>query len=94
MTAFNRLLPDKWILSIALVFTLAATPVQAQAAKPQRAIEQLEGCSKEERKKGCISILSRRQESENKLAIKAQVRGGRIIWYEYNSKTGRVRRTN
>ena len=29
-----------------------------------------------------------------KCTVKAQVRGGRIIWYEYNSKTGRVRRTN
>ncbi len=69
-------------------------PVLAQAAKAQRAIEALEGCSAEERKQGCIHILTRRSAGDNKQAIKAQVRGGRIIWYEYDGKTGRVRRTN
>ena len=61
---------------------------------PKRAIESLEGCSKEERKQACINILDRRPAANGKQAIKAQVRGGRIIWYEYDKKTGKVRRTN
>ena len=81
-------------LFVALLLCFSGAPSQAQGAKPQRAIEALEGCSAEERKQGCINILTRRPAGENKQAIKAQVRGGRIIWYEYNSKTGRVRRTN
>jgi hypothetical protein len=79
---------------VALLLCLSTAPAKAQGAKPQRAIEALEGCSAEERKQGCINILTRRPAGENKQAIKAQVRGGRIIWYEYDSKTGRVRRTN
>ena len=82
------------VLLLTLLLLLGAPPALAQGAGPQRAIEQLEGCSKEERKSGCIHILTRRSVGENKQAIKAQVRGGRIIWYEYNSKSGRVRRTN
>ena len=82
------------LLAVILVLLLAGAPLQAQVAGPQRAIEKLEGCSSEERKQGCISILSRRAEGGSKQAIKAQVRGGRIIWYEYDSKSGRVRRTN
>jgi hypothetical protein len=66
----------------------------AQASNPQRAIEKLEGCSKEERKQACINILDKRPAGKDKQAIKAQVRGGRIIWYEYDKKTGKVRRTN
>jgi hypothetical protein len=71
-----------------------APPAQAQAAGAQRAIEKLENCSKQERKSGCIAILKVERGSGDKQAIKAQVRGGRIIWYEYDRKSGRVRRTN
>ena len=73
---------------------LGGVNAQAQVSSPQRAIERLEGCSAEERKQRCITILARRKTGEDKLAIKAQVRGGRIIWYEYDRKTGKVRRTN
>ncbi|MCZ6828621.1 MAG: hypothetical protein O7F73_03390 [Gammaproteobacteria bacterium] len=86
-------LPALALFSTLLLF-FSVTPGQAQGARPQRAIEALEGCSAEERKQGCITILTRRPAGENKQAIKAQVRGGRIIWYEYNSKTGQIRRTN
>ena len=79
---------------LVLSLCIAAVPVHAQAAKAQRAIEALEGCSAEERKQGCINILTRRPAGDNKQAVKAQVRGGRIIWYEYDSNTGQVRRTN
>ncbi len=82
------------LTSVALLLVFGGLATEAQVAKPQRAIERLEGCSKEERKQGCISILSRRPADSGKQAIKAQVRGGRIIWYEYDTKTGKVRRTN
>jgi hypothetical protein len=78
-------------LALLLVAGLASG---AQAGNPKRAIEDLEGCSKEERKQACINILDRRPAGKDKQAIKAQVRGGRIIWYEYDSNTGKVRRTN
>ena len=91
-------LPRFWrvcrTVSLSLVLLLSGLATEAQMASPQRAIERLEGCSDKERKQGCISILARRSAGEGKQAIKAQVRGGRIIWYEYDSKTGRVRRTN
>jgi hypothetical protein len=83
-----------WCFCTLLVLGFSGTHGMAQGAGPQRAIEALEGCSAKERKQGCINILTRRSLDENKQAIKAQVRGGRIIWYEFNSKTGRVRRTN
>ena len=81
-------------LLLLLPLLFGFTEVQAQGAKAQRAIEKLEGCSKEEAKRGCISILKRRDAGNGKQAIKAQVRGGRIIWYEYDPGKGRARRTN
>jgi len=68
--------------------------LHAQVGDAQRAIEKLERCDKEERKSGCINILKRQPAGDDIQAIKAQVRGGRIIWYEFNKKTGAVRRTN
>ena len=68
--------------------------LQAQVTDAQRAIENLEGCDSRERKQGCIKILKRETRDEGRQAIKAQVRGGRIIWYEFDRKTGSVRRTN
>ena len=89
--------PRRWrrarVLAVALVLTLVPT-LQAQVANTQQAIEELEGCSKKERKRACIAILKRQSAGGNKQSIKAQVRGGRIIWYEYDKKTGSVRRTN
>jgi hypothetical protein len=79
---------------ISLILLLVAGASGAQAKNPKRAIEDLEGCSKQERKQSCIDILDKRSAGKNKQAIKAQVRGGRIIWYEYDSETGKVRRTN
>ena len=81
------------LLLIVLLLTLIPS-LQAQVGSAQRAIEALESCSKKERKSGCIKILKQRSAGENKQAVKAQVRGGRIIWYEYDKKTGSVRRTN
>ena len=66
----------------------------AQGAGAQKAIERLEKCSQQERKRGCVSILKRKQAENGRQAIKAQVRGSRIIWYEYDPKTGSARRTN
>jgi hypothetical protein len=77
-----------------LCATLPSTSTVAQAAKPQKAIEKLEGCSREERQQGCINILKQRKAGDNRLEVKAQVRGKRIIWYEYNKQSGAVRRTN
>ena len=81
------------LASLALLL-LGGQASEAQNSNPKRAIEKLEGCSKEERKQACINILDRRSAAKGKQAIKAQVRGGRIIWYEYDKKTGKVRRTN
>ncbi len=81
------------VLSLALV--LGAVPaMEANASGAQRAIESLEGCSAEERSSGCVKILKRKSLGGKRQAIKAQVRGGRIIWYEYDGATGSVRRTN
>ncbi len=81
-------------LASLVLLLLGGQASEAQNSNPQRAIENLEGCSKDERKQACINILDRRPAANGKQAIKAQVRGGRIIWYEYNKKTGKVRRTN
>ena len=78
------------MVSLSLLLGMAS----AVQANPKRAIEKLEACSKEERKQACINILDKRPKEKGKQAIKAQVRGGRIIWYEYDSETGKVRRTN
>jgi hypothetical protein len=81
------------VTSLALLLVAGAAS-EAQESNPKRAIEKLEGCSKQERKQACINILDKRPAGNGKQAIKAQVRGGRIIWYEYDSKTGKARRTN
>jgi hypothetical protein len=73
---------------------LVVPPADAQAAGAQRAIERLENCKPEERKSGCVSILKVQGGKGEKQAVKARIRGGRIIWYEYDRKSGRVRRTN
>jgi hypothetical protein len=85
------------VLLLALIFTACtwfSPAVQAQAAGAQRAIEKLEGCKAEERKSGCVRILKVESRPSGKQAIKAQVRGRRIIWYEYDLGSGKVRRTN
>lgn len=89
--------PGRWrrlrVLLVAL--PLALVPVlQAQVADAQRAIEKLEGCDPQERKKGCIKILKRESRGDSQQAIKAQVRGGRIIWYAFDTRSGAVKRTN
>ena len=81
-----------WLI---LALMLALVPASnAQVNKAQRAIERLEKCSKQERQSGCVDVLKVEQSGKNKLAVKAQVRGARIIWYEYNKKAGKARRTN
>ena len=78
-----------------VILPLALVPaLQAQVADAQRAIEELEGCDRQERKQGCVKILKRESRGEGRQAIKAQVRGSRIIWYAFDGKTGSVRRTN
>jgi len=79
---------------IVVVFLGLVLPLAAQVTSVQAAIESLEGCSKKERGSGCVKILKRQPAGAGKQAIKAQVRGGRIIWYEYDKKSGKVRRTN
>ena len=89
--------PDQWcrVRAVCAALLLALVPAtQAQVANAQRAIEKLEGCSREERSSGCINILKRQSAGGGKQAIKAQVRGGRIIWYEYDPRSGKARRTN
>lgn len=87
--------PWRWgrvfVLALAL---LSVSGLQAQGNKAQRAIEKLEACSAQERKEGCIKILKNKSSGGNKYAVKAQVRGGRIIWYEYDVKADKARRTN
>ncbi len=85
------------VLLFALIVTACtwfSPVVQAQAPGAQRAIEKLEGCDAKERKSGCVRILKVEPRDSGKQAIKAQVRGRRIIWYEYDRKSGRARRTN
>lgn len=85
----------RWVGAIFMIFLFTLLPaLQAQGVDAQRAIEKLEGCDAQERKSGCINILKRQSAGDGKQAIKAQVRGGRIIWYEYDKKSGSARRTN
>jgi hypothetical protein len=87
--------PGVFFLALILVACTWVSPgVQAQAAGAQRAIEKLEQCDDRERKSGCVKILKVEKGKDNKQAIKAQVRGRRIIWYEYDRKSGKARRTN
>lgn len=81
---------------VALVAALLVTvPLfEAQASPAKRAIEDMERCSAEERKSGCVQILKQEKRGGGRVAIKAKIRGGRIIWYEYDRDSGRVRRTN
>ena len=82
------------ILGVALLVALVPH-TQAQMASAERAIAELEGCSEQERKKSrCINILKRESIGKGRMRIKAQVRGGRIIWYEFDQKSGNVRRAN
>jgi hypothetical protein len=79
----------------AIAALLAMVPsLEAQVNNALRAIENLEGCSRKERKQACVNILKQQPAAGSKQAIKAQLRGGRIIWYEYDAKSGTVRRTN
>ncbi len=81
--------------AVLLALLLVVLPVlEAQASRAKRAIEDMEGCSSKERKSGCVQILKQEKRGGNRVAIKAKIRGGRIIWYEYDSDSGRVRRTN
>jgi hypothetical protein len=85
----------RWLRALLLVpFLCLVPPVHAQGPGPQKAIEALENCSQKDRQSACVKILKRKKAGKDKQAIKAQLRGGRIIWYEYNVKTGSVRRTN
>lgn len=84
-----------WLRALLLISFLSFIPfAHAQASSAQKAIEALENCDQKDRQKNCVKILKRKPAGKDKQAIKAQVRGGRIIWYEYNVKTGSVRRTN
>ncbi len=77
------------------LFFVAVPSLEVQANDAKRAIEKLEGCSGKERAAGtCVNILKRESAGKGKQRIKAQVRGGRIIWYEFDTKSGRVRRAN
>jgi hypothetical protein len=82
-----------WLVVLALAIASAST-LYAQGNRAQRAIEKLEGCSSRELKEGCIKILKKTHSEDSKQDIKAQLRGGRIIWYEYDADSGKARRTN
>ena len=88
----TRLKTTAWLYLLAALF-LAPAPVLSQGGA-RAAIERLEGCSKEERRSGCVKILKKRAAGDGREEVKAQVRGGRIIWYEYNRNSGRARRLN
>ncbi|MEM9256356.1 MAG: hypothetical protein AAGA91_12985 [Pseudomonadota bacterium] len=78
----------------ALGFTVLLS-LNAQGNNAQRAIEQLENCSAQERSGGnCVRILKRESASNGRQRIKAQLRGGRIIWYVYDKQSGSARRAN
>ena len=81
------------LCSMLVVMPLLVCP-PVQAAGPQSAIESLERCSAQERKKSCVRILKREKLEGGKQRIKAELRGGRIIWYVYDGATGKARRTN
>ena len=84
-----------WLRALLLIPFISLTPfTHAQVSGAQKAIEALENCSQQDLQKRCVKILKQKPAGNDKLAIKAQVRGGRIIWYEYDQKTGNVRRTN
>lgn len=83
-----------WLRALLLVPFLSLIPFAYAQSDAQKAIEALENCSQQDRQNACVKILKRKPAGEDKQAIKAQLRGGRIIWYEYNVKTGSVRRTN
>ena len=86
---------NRWLR--ALLFIVVFSPftlTHAQAPGARQAIESLENCSQQERRNNCVKILQRKPVGKNIQAIKAQVRGGRIIWYEYNVKSGSIKRTN
>ena len=79
----------------AVALLSALVSLQAEGNNAQSAIENLENCSAEERERSsCIKILKRDSATGGKERIKAQLRGGRIIWYEFDKKSGNVRRVN
>ena len=79
----------------AAVLLTSLISLQAEGNNAERAIENLENCSAEERGRGtCIKILKRESAGGGRERIKAQLRGGRIIWYEFDRKSGKVRRVN
>ncbi len=86
----------QWLArGIFTVILLTLTPLtHAQNGGVRQAIEQLEHCSSRESKAGCVRILKQQPKKNGWRAVKAQIRGGRIIWYEFNPRTGAVRRTN
>ncbi|RLQ22488.1 hypothetical protein DWB85_07675 [Seongchinamella sediminis] len=82
------------VLAAALLAIALSSPAHAQGNQAQRAIERLEGCSKQERRQDCVKILKKKSAKGGEQRIKAQVRGERIIWYEFDPDSGNVRRTN
>ncbi|MEM8661117.1 MAG: hypothetical protein AAGF35_09550 [Pseudomonadota bacterium] len=81
-----------WLHALLVIPLLLLSPVgHSQTQGPKAAIAQYENCQRDPQ---CVKILKRVSAGDNKQAIKAQIRGGRIIWYEYNTRTGKVRRTN
>jgi hypothetical protein len=85
--------PRAAVLMLLLALALAPS-MGAQASPAKRAIEDLEGCSEKERREDCVRILKQEKRAGERLAVKAKIRGGRIIWYEYDRQSGRVRRLN
>ncbi len=90
-----RLRPYAALRAGVIVVLLASGFAPGAHAQPgaQQAIERAEGCSPQEQ--GCVRILRRRAgDDPDTVHIKAEIRGKRIIWYQYDIRTGRVRRLN
>jgi len=91
---FRAIGPGSARLAAVLLAMVLAPALHAQNNQAQRAIEKLEGCSKQERRQDCVKILKKKRSDDGRQKVKAQVRGERIIWYEFDPQSGRVRRTN
>jgi len=77
-----------WLVLAAVAGGAAAAP------SPQRAIERLERCSAEELRQACVRILRQERVDDHTVRIKAEIRGGRIIWYQFDLRSGAIRRVN
>lgn len=84
------ILRRRLLAGLAATLVLSTPPAIANGG-PRQAIEKLENCAPGE--KGCVKILKQRHKGKVH-EVKAQIRGGRIIWYDYDPATQSARRLN